>query len=163
MLIVMTVNAKELPVAPIGRVVVVVVIPMVNRKLTKPFAGKFTPAARTDPWKQFERFLPVFLFPLLSAAPGIGNHLAQFAFMGLWFLGRHTLTFELFSRNVFIQLLSPTDSIFRRVSIGLIKPLYRFVIMNYLQVDCVHPCTQKHLSTGQSPGCNAEHCQSQQC
>jgi hypothetical protein len=80
-LIVMTVDAQELPITPIRRVVIVVVILVMNRELTKSFACKFTPAPCTDPRINFERFLPVFLFSLLSAAPGIGKHLARFAFI----------------------------------------------------------------------------------
>ena len=48
-LIVVTVEAQQLPVAPIGGIVVVVVVPVVDREFAQLFAAKFAPTAPTDP------------------------------------------------------------------------------------------------------------------
>jgi hypothetical protein len=50
-----------------------------NRELTKFFTFEFTPAARTDPGKNLERLLPITLFQLLPAAPGLGDNPFHFA------------------------------------------------------------------------------------
>jgi hypothetical protein len=48
-LIVVTIETQKLPVAAIGRIVVVVVVLVMDRKLTELFAGKFASATRTEP------------------------------------------------------------------------------------------------------------------
>jgi len=50
-LIVVTVETEQLPVAPVGRIIVVVVVFVMDRELVQLLAVKFTPAVRTDPWK----------------------------------------------------------------------------------------------------------------
>jgi hypothetical protein len=50
-LIVVTVETQQLPVAPVGRIVVVVVVFVMDRELTQLLAVKFTAAVRTDPRK----------------------------------------------------------------------------------------------------------------
>ena len=52
--IVVTVEAEQLPVASVKRIVVMVVILVVDRQLTQLLAVKFSSAVRTDPWKEFE-------------------------------------------------------------------------------------------------------------
>jgi len=47
--VVMAVEAQQLPVAAIGQVVVVVVVPVMNGQLTKVGACEFAAAAATDP------------------------------------------------------------------------------------------------------------------
>jgi len=49
MLIVMTVDAEQLPVTAVGRVIVMVVVLMMNGQLLEPFALKFPAAMGTDP------------------------------------------------------------------------------------------------------------------
>ncbi len=50
-LIVVAVETEQLPVAPIGRIVGMVVVLVVDRELAQLLAVEFTPAVRTDPWK----------------------------------------------------------------------------------------------------------------
>ena len=68
MFIVMTVETEQLPVASVGRIVVVVMVFVMNRELTQFLAVKFASAVRTDPWKQFERLLPIGLLYLSLGA-----------------------------------------------------------------------------------------------
>jgi len=58
-LIVVTVETEQLPVASVRRIVVVVVVFMMDRELTQLFAGKFPPAVRTDPWEHFEGLIAI--------------------------------------------------------------------------------------------------------
>ncbi len=46
---VVTIETQQLPVAAIGRIVVVVVVLVMDRELTQRFAGKFASAMRTEP------------------------------------------------------------------------------------------------------------------
>ena len=47
--IVVTVETEQLPVAPIGGIVVMVVVLVMDRELAQLLAVKFAPAVRTDP------------------------------------------------------------------------------------------------------------------
>jgi hypothetical protein len=69
MLIVMTINAQQLPVAAIGWVVVVIVILVVDGELAKPFAFKLAPAAAANGRKHFKCPLAIALHPLLLLTP----------------------------------------------------------------------------------------------
>jgi hypothetical protein len=64
MLIIMAVEAEELPIAAVGRIVVVVVVLVMDRKLAQFFAVKFASAVGADPGKESERLLAEGLFPL---------------------------------------------------------------------------------------------------
>ena len=50
-LIVVTVETEQLPVAPVGWIIVVVVVLVVDRELAQLLAVKFASAVRTDPRK----------------------------------------------------------------------------------------------------------------
>jgi TRAP-type uncharacterized transport system fused permease subunit len=50
-LIIVTIEAEQFPVAAVGRIVVVVVVLMMDRELVQLPAVKFASAVRTDPWK----------------------------------------------------------------------------------------------------------------
>lgn len=63
-LIVVTVQTKQLPVAPIRWIVVVVVVLVMDRELAQFFGVKFTSAVCTDPRKYFERLLAISLLQL---------------------------------------------------------------------------------------------------
>jgi len=52
-LIVMAVETEQLPVTPVGRIVVVVVVLVMDRELAQLLAVKFASAMRTDPRKHF--------------------------------------------------------------------------------------------------------------
>ena len=70
-LIVVTVETEQLPVASIGWIVVVVMILMMDSKLAQFLAVKFASAMRTDPGKQFDRALPI---SLLQLSLGVSCH-----------------------------------------------------------------------------------------
>jgi len=80
-LIVVAIETQQFPVAPVWRIVIVVVVSVMDRKLTKLFAFEFTPAARTDPGKNLERLLPITLFSLLAAAHGLSYNPVHFVFI----------------------------------------------------------------------------------
>jgi hypothetical protein len=67
-LIVVTIETEQLPVAPVGRVVVVVVVLMVDRELAQLLPSKFSSTMRTNPWKHFERLLSIGLLQLSLGA-----------------------------------------------------------------------------------------------
>ena len=69
MLIVVTVETEQLPVAPIGRIVVVVVVLVMDRELAQLLAVKFASAVPTDPRKYFERLLSIGLLQLSLGSP----------------------------------------------------------------------------------------------
>jgi hypothetical protein len=68
-LIVVTVETEQLPVAPIWRIVVVVMVLMMDRELVEFLAVKFAAAMRTDPGKHFERPLSIALVLMRLVAP----------------------------------------------------------------------------------------------
>ena len=75
-LIVVTVETQQLPVASVGRIVVVVVVLVMDRELAQLLAVKFASAVRTDPRKHFERVLAIGLLQLNLGAPchaGLGE------------------------------------------------------------------------------------------
>jgi hypothetical protein len=76
-LIIVTIDAQQLPVAAVRRIVIVVVILVMDCELTKPLACEFAPASCTDRWVHLERSLPIGLLSTLSVAPGLGNDLIQ--------------------------------------------------------------------------------------
>jgi hypothetical protein len=68
-LIVVAVKTEQLPVAPVGRIVVVVVVFVMDRELAQLLAVKFASAVRTDPGKHFERLFSIGLLQLSLGAP----------------------------------------------------------------------------------------------
>ena len=68
MLIVMTIETQQLPVAPVGWIVIVVVVLVMNGELAQLLAVKLSPAVRTDPWEHFERVLSIGLLQLKLGA-----------------------------------------------------------------------------------------------
>ena len=67
-LIVVAVETQQLPVVPVGRIVVVVVVLVMDRELAQLLAIKFASAVRTDPRKHFERLLSIGLLQLSLGA-----------------------------------------------------------------------------------------------
>ena len=67
-LIVVTVETEQLPVASVGRIVVVVMVLVMDCQLAQLLAVEFTSAVRTDSWKQFERVCPIGLLQLSLGA-----------------------------------------------------------------------------------------------
>ena len=74
MFIVVTVETQQLPIAAVPRIIVVVVVLVMDRELTKLFAIKFASAPGTDPRVNLECSLPIGLFALLPVAPSLGNN-----------------------------------------------------------------------------------------
>jgi hypothetical protein len=72
-LVIVTIETKQLPVAPVGWIVVMVVVLVMDRELAEPLAVKFSAAVRTDPWKQLERLLPIGLLKLSLSTPCHGS------------------------------------------------------------------------------------------
>ena len=71
--VVMAVQAQQLPVAAIGRVVVVIVVPVMNGQLAKVGACELTRAATADPRIDLERLLSVALFARCSSTARLGH------------------------------------------------------------------------------------------
>jgi len=62
--IVMTVDTEQLPITAVGRVVIVIVVPVMDRELLEFFAGKLPAADAADPRKQFKGPLSIgFITP----------------------------------------------------------------------------------------------------
>jgi hypothetical protein len=83
-LVFVAVDAQQLPVAAVGRVVVVVVVPVVDRQFPEPFSRKLPPAAAADPGKELEGPFAVALLPFPAASPRLGDdpvHPFPFAFV----------------------------------------------------------------------------------
>jgi TRAP-type uncharacterized transport system fused permease subunit len=68
-LIVVAVETEQLPVAPVGWIVVMVVVLVMDRELAQLLAVKFASAVSTDPRKHFERVLSIGLLQLSLGAP----------------------------------------------------------------------------------------------
>ena len=73
--IVVTVKTQQLPIAAIGRVIIVIVILVVDGKLPQSLALEFPSTARANRWEYFERLLAIPLHPNLSFASSIRNEL----------------------------------------------------------------------------------------
>ena len=80
-LIVVAVETQQFPVAPVGRIVVVVVIFVMDRELAKFLALEFAPTARADPGVNLERLLPITLLSLLAAAAGLSDNPVHLIFV----------------------------------------------------------------------------------
>jgi hypothetical protein len=68
MLVIVAVNAEQLPVATVRRVVVVVVVLVVDGELAHVGVVELTRAASADPRKQFQRLAAVTLLALIVGA-----------------------------------------------------------------------------------------------
>ncbi len=76
MLIVVAVDAQQLPVAAVQRVVVMIVDPVMNREHAQVFAGKLTRTLSANPGVHFKRLFAISLFPLFTQAPSLSDSLA---------------------------------------------------------------------------------------
>jgi hypothetical protein len=82
----MTIETQQFPVAAIRRIVIVVVVLMMDRQLTKSLAHEFTPAPRTDPRENPEGSLPIGLLPTFSVAASFSNDLVLLVALCLYLL-----------------------------------------------------------------------------
>ena len=95
MLIIMTVDAEELPVAAVGWIVVMVVVTVVDGKFLEICPGELPRAAATYPGIHLERLFTVSLFTLFPVAPGIGDDPVELLVVGC-FISRDHETVILF-------------------------------------------------------------------
>ncbi len=82
MLFFMTDRAKQLPIAPVRRVVFVVVIFVVNREFAESFAGELSAAPPTYMRKNLEGLFPIGILATFCAAPSLGNDCTESAAVG---------------------------------------------------------------------------------
>lgn len=78
MLVVVTINAEIFPVAPVRRIVVVIVILVMDREQVEIFTGEVSAAAGTYPGMDLKRLLAVALETVFSHLPGLLCKLFQF-------------------------------------------------------------------------------------
>jgi len=69
----MTVNAQQFPVAAVGWIIVMVMVLVMNRKLTEPLAAELTTAAPADVCKDFQRFGAIGLLLSFAVASSLGD------------------------------------------------------------------------------------------
>ncbi len=72
--VVMAVQAQQLPVAAVGRVVVVIMVPVMDSQLTKVGVCEFAAAATADPRIDLECLLSITLFALCRSTAGLGHY-----------------------------------------------------------------------------------------
>lgn len=70
----MTVNAKQFPIAAVGRIVAVVVVDVMNGQFSQVGAGKFAGAAAAYPRVKFESLLSIPFFALRDVLALLGKH-----------------------------------------------------------------------------------------
>jgi hypothetical protein len=73
-LILVTVETEQLPVAPVGWIVVVVVVPVMDREFAKLFAAEFAAASPTNPRIHLEGLLSIGFFPLSLVSQRLGDN-----------------------------------------------------------------------------------------
>lgn len=78
-LVIMAVKTQQLPIAAVGWIMVVIVIPVVDSQFVQVLAIEFTGATPANPRVKFQRLLTVILLPLLPVAAGSGDDLIQIA------------------------------------------------------------------------------------
>jgi hypothetical protein len=79
-LIVMAIDAEVLPVAAIGRIVIMVVVLVVHGEPVQILPCEMSPTPGTNPRVDFQGLLPVTLFPLFPCKTGTGHDLSLFFF-----------------------------------------------------------------------------------
>jgi hypothetical protein len=80
------VHAKELPVAAVGGIIIVIVVFMVDRQLVKFLAGKFPSAPGAYPRQELERSIAINIPPPHAQLPRLGKNVLQFAAIRLGLL-----------------------------------------------------------------------------
>src|SRR5208283_5769083 len=78
-LLVMTLEAQQFPIAAIRRIIVVIVVLVMDGKIAKSFTCEFTAAPGTDVGENVEGSVSIGRQPLLTIAPSLGNNPIQFA------------------------------------------------------------------------------------
>ena len=88
-LLVMTLETQQFPIAAVKWIVVVVVILVMDGKLAKSFARKFAAAPTTDVGKNIQGSVPISRQALPSIPSSLGNDLVQLADFRFWPLREH--------------------------------------------------------------------------
>jgi len=86
-LVFVTVDTQQLPVAAVRRIVVVIVILVMDREFSNLSPREFSPASGTDPRKNLEGSLPIGLLSTLSKSPGLVDNLIRLVDFCLGLLG----------------------------------------------------------------------------
>ena len=89
MLVVVAIHAQQLPVATVGRIVVMIVIAVMNRQFAQVGAREFARTAAADPRIHFQGLFAVAQIALSGMAQLITDHLVEFGVIGFGFLGAH--------------------------------------------------------------------------
>lgn len=77
MLVVVAVQAQQLPITAVAGIIIVVVVAVVDGEQVQIGGGKFPRATATNPGVKLERLFAVAFFPLVSITPGFGDDLVQ--------------------------------------------------------------------------------------
>ena len=77
--VIVAVQAQQFPVAAVGRIVVVIVIPVVNGQFSQVGARELAGAAPADPGIDLQRLLPVAELARLGRSAGFRHDAVQFA------------------------------------------------------------------------------------
>ena len=73
-LVVVTIKAEVLPVASIGRIVVVIVVFVVHGQFVQVLASELAPASPTHPGVNLERLRPIVPLAGISVPDGLGDN-----------------------------------------------------------------------------------------
>ena len=57
--VIVAVDAQQLPITAIGRVVFIIMVFVVNRQFAQVFSGEIAAAFATDPWQNLERLVSI--------------------------------------------------------------------------------------------------------
>jgi len=88
MLIVVAIQAQQLPIAAICRIVVMIMVLVVDGQFREVFVGKLPRTAPTDPRIHLKRLPTIGLLPFFLMAAGLGDKI-QFGFIELRSFKRH--------------------------------------------------------------------------
>ena len=90
--ILVAVSAEIFPVAAVGGIVVVIVIPMVNRQLVKIFPGELARTPPANPRVELQSPFPVIPLTLFALASRLGHDPIQLSGIRWCFLRWHLLS-----------------------------------------------------------------------
>ena len=74
MFVVVAIKAKQFPIGPVRRIVVMIVVTVMHSQLAQTPPGEFTCAAPAHPRIKLERLFTISQFPLFARAPSLGNN-----------------------------------------------------------------------------------------
>src|SRR5690242_8072237 len=89
MLVLMAISAQQLPVAAVGRIVVVVVIAMMHLQQLQVRMRELTRTTAADPRIDLERSISIALGALLACAARVGDHPVEASVVGSSFGSGH--------------------------------------------------------------------------